>query len=209
MRELIRAIRVTLVLWGITAIIYPLILLAIGQLAFNSQANGSLITNQGVVVGSSLIGQSFGSDKYFWGRPSTTNYSSFAAIDYDPTKAENLTQRTGVSGASNLAPSNSDLLKRGNEKDGFQGAQVELARLNLAGIKPTADLVYTSGSSLDPHISIESARSQIQRIATVRSLNVNQVEMLVAKNTDGRFLGIFGEQGVNVLKLNLALDGLQ
>ena len=209
MRELIRAIRVTLVLWGITAIIYPLILLAIGQLAFNSQANGSLITNQGVVVGSSLIGQSFGSDKYFWGRPSTTNYSSFAAIDYDPTKAENLTQRTGVSGASNLAPSNSDLLKRGNEKDGFQGTQVELARLNLAGIKPTADLVYTSGSSLDPHISIESARSQIQRIATVRSLNVNQVEMLVAKNTDGRFLGIFGEQGVNVLKLNLALDGLQ
>lgn len=209
MRELIRAIRVTLVLWGITAIIYPLILLAIGQLAFNSQANGSLITNQGVVVGSSLIGQSFGSDKYFWGRPSTTNYSSFAAIDYDPTKAENVSQRTGVSGASNLAPSNSDLLKRGNQKDGFQGVEVELARLNLAGIKPTADLVYTSGSSLDPHISIEAARSQIQRIATVRSLNLNQVEMLVAKNTDGRFIGIFGEPGVNVLKLNLALDGLQ
>ncbi|WP_293351286.1 MULTISPECIES: K(+)-transporting ATPase subunit C [unclassified Microcoleus] len=208
MRELIRAIRVTLVLWGITAIIYPLILLAIGQLAFNSQANGSLITNQGVVVGSSLIGQSFGSDKYFWGRPSTTNYSSFVPIDYDPTKAENLSQRTGVSGASNLAPSNSDLLKRGNEKDGFQGVEVELARLNLSGIKPTADLVYTSGSSLDPHISVESARAQIERVAKVRSLNVNQIEMLVAQNTDGRFLGIFGEPGVNVLKLNLALDGL-
>ncbi len=208
MRELIRAIRVTLVLWGITAIIYPLILLVIGQVAFNSQANGSLITNQGVVIGSSLIGQSFGSDKYFWGRPSTTNYSSFATVDYDPTKAENLAQRTGVSGASNLAPSNSDLLKRGNEKDGFQGVQVELARLNLAGIKPTADLVYTSGSSLDPHISEEAARAQVERIAKVRSLNRNQVEMLVAKNTDGRFLGIFGEPGVNVLKLNLALDGL-
>ena len=209
MRELIRAIRVTLVLWGITAIIYPLILLVIGQIAFNSQANGSLITKQGVVVGSSLIGQSFASEKYFWSRPSTTNYSSFAATDYDPTKADNLTQRTGVSGASNLAPSNSDLLKRGNEKDGFQGVQVELARLNQAGIKPTADLVYTSGSSLDPHISVESATAQIQRIAKVRSLNLNQVEMLVAKNTDGRFLGIFGEPGVNVLKLNVALDGLQ
>ncbi len=208
MREIIKAIRVTLVLWGITAIIYPLILLVIGQVAFNSQANGSLITKQGVVVGSALIGQSFTSEKYFWSRPSTTNYSSFATKDYDPTKADNLSQRTGVSGASNLAPSNSDLLKRGNEKDGFQGVQVEIDRLNKAGIKPTADLVSTSGSSLDPHISVEAAQSQTQRIATVRSLNRNQVEMLVAKNTDGRFLGIFGEPGVNVLKLNLALDGL-
>jgi len=209
MRELIRAIRVTLVLWGITAIIYPLILLVIGQIAFNSQANGSLLTKQGVVVGSSLIGQSFTSEKYFWSRPSTTNYSSFATEDYDPTKADNLSQRTGVSGASNLAPSNSDLLKRGNEKDGFQGVQVELDRLKQAGIQPIADLVYTSGSSLDPHISVESARAQIERVAKVRSLNPNQVEMLVAKNTDGRFLGIFGEPGVNVLKLNVALDGLQ
>jgi K+-transporting ATPase ATPase C chain len=209
MRELIRVIRLTLVLWGITAIIYPLILLVIGQIAFNSQANGSLITKQGVVVGSSLIGQPFSSDQYFWSRPSTTNYSSLATEDYDPTKAENLSQTTGISGASNLAPSNSDLLKRGNEKDGFQGVQIELNRLKKAGIKPTADLVYTSGSSLDPHISLEAARAQIQRISTVRSLNLNQVEMLVAKNTDGRFLGIFGEPGVNVLKLNLALDRLQ
>ncbi len=208
MRELIRAIRVTLVLWGITAIIYPLILLVIGQVAFNSQANGSLITKQGVVVGSALIGQSFTSEKYFLSRPSTTNYSSFATDNYDPTKADNLSQRTGVSGASNLAPNNPDLLKRGNEKDGFQGVKVEIDRLNQAGIKPIADLVYTSGSSLDPHISEEAARSQVERIAKVRSVNRNQVEMLVAKNTDGRFLGIFGEPGVNVLKLNLALDGL-
>ena len=209
MRELIRAIRLTLVLWGITAIIYPSILLVIGQIAFNSQANGSLITKQGVVVGSSLIGQPFSSDKYFWSRPSTTNYSSFATENDAPTKAENLSQTTGISGASNLAPSNSDLLKRGNEKEGFQGVQIELDRLEKAGIKPTADLVYTSGSSLDPHISLEAARAQIQRIATVRSLNLNQVEMLVAQNTDGRFLGIFGEPGVNVLQLNLALDSLQ
>ena len=209
MRELIRGIRLTLVLWGITAIIYPSILLVIGQIAFNSQANGSLITKQGVVVGSSLIGQPFSSNQYFWSRPSTTNYSSFATEDYALTNAENLSQKTGISGASNLAPSNSALLKRGNEKEGFQGVQVELDRLKKAGIKPTADLVYTSGSSLDPHISLEAARAQIQRIATVRSLNLNQVEMLVAKNTDGRFLGIFGEPGVNVLKLNLALDRLQ
>ncbi|MBE9183352.1 K(+)-transporting ATPase subunit C [Microcoleus sp. LEGE 07076] len=206
MREIIRAIRVTLVLWGITAIVYPLILLAIGQIAFNSQANGSLITKQGVVVGSSLIGQNFTSEKYFLSRPSTTNYSTFP--DYAPTKADNLSQKTGVSGATNLAPSNSDLLKRGNEKDGFQGVQVEFERIERAGIQPTADLVYTSGSSLDPHISIKSARAQVQRIAKVRSLNPNQVEMLISQNTDGRFLGIFGEPGVNVLKLNLALGGL-
>jgi K+-transporting ATPase ATPase C chain len=209
MREIIRAIRLTLVLWGLTAIIYPLIVLVIGQIAFNSQANGSLITKQGVVVGSSLIGQTFSSDKYFWSRPSTTNYSSFATENYDPTQADNLSQKTGISGASNLAPSNSNLLKRGNDKGGFQGVQIVLDRLKKAGIKPTADLVYTSGSSLDPHISLEAARAQIQRIARVRSLNFNQVEMLVAKNTDGRFFGIFGEPGVNVLKLNLALDGLQ
>ncbi|MEG4252864.1 K(+)-transporting ATPase subunit C [Microcoleus sp. Pol10D4] len=209
MREIIRAIRLTLVLWGITAIIYPLILLVIGQIAFNSQANGSLITKQGVLVGSSLVGQPFSSDKYFLGRPSTTNYSSFATENYDTTKGENLSQRTGVSGGSNIAPSNSDLLKRGNEKDGFQVVQVELDRLNKAGIKRTADLVYTFGYSLDPHISLEAARAQIQRIATVRSLNLNQVEMLVAKNTHGRFIGIFGKPRVNVLKLNLALDRLQ
>ncbi|NJK73201.1 MAG: K(+)-transporting ATPase subunit C [Oscillatoriales cyanobacterium RU_3_3] len=209
MREIIRAIRVTLVLWGITAIIYPLVMLAIGQIAFNSQANGSLIITQGVPVGSSLIGQPFTSDRYFWSRPSTTNYSSFASDNFEPTNPDNLTQRTGVSGASNLAPSNPDLLNRGNEKDGFQGVQAELNRLKQAAIKPTADLVYTSGSSLDPHISVESARAQIQRIANARSLNVNQVEILVSKNTDRRLFGIFGEPGVNVLKLNLALDGLQ
>lgn len=208
MREIIRAIRVTLVLWGLTAIIYPLVMLAIGQIAFNSQANGSLIIRQGVAVGSSLIGQPFTSDRYFWSRPSTTNYSSFAAADFNPTNQDNLTQRTGVSGASNLAPSNPALLNRGNDKDGFQGVQLELNRLKKAGIQPTADLVYTSGSSLDPHISLESARAQIQRIANARSLNPNQVEILVSKNTDGRFFGIFGEPGVNVLKLNLALDGL-
>jgi potassium-transporting ATPase KdpC subunit len=208
MREIIKAIRVTLVLWGITAIIYPLILLVVGQVAFNSQANGSLIKKQGVVVGSSLIGQSFTSDRYFWSRPSTTNYSSFATSDFDQTKGDNVTQSTGISGASNLAPSNSDLLKRGNEKDGFQGVQVEFDRLIKSDITPTADLVYTSGSSLDPHISENAARAQIKRIAKVRSLNVNQVEFLVSKNTDGRFLGIFGEPGVNVLKLNIALDGL-
>ncbi|OCQ95558.1 K+-transporting ATPase subunit C [Oscillatoriales cyanobacterium USR001] len=198
MREIIRAIRVTLVLWGITAIIYPLLMVVIGQVAFNNQANGSLITNQnGQIIGSALIGQTFTSSKYFQSRPSTTNYSSFTDKERDP---KNTGQTTGVSGASNLAPSNPDLLKQVKER---------VSNLKTANIQPTADLVYTSGSSLDPHISLEAARVQIQQVATARSLNPNQVEMLIEKNTDGRFLGIFGEPGVNVLNLNRALDGLQ
>lgn len=198
MREIIRAIRVTLVLWGITAIIYPLLMVAIGQTAFNNQANGSLITNQdGQVIGSTLIGQNFTSPRYFQSRPSTTNYSSFTEKERDP---KNTGQTTGVSGASNLAPSNPDLLKQ---------VEARVNNLKIANIQPTADLVYTSGSSLDPHISIDAARSQIQQVAAARSINPNQVEMLIAKNTDRRFLGIFGEPGVNVLNLNRDLDILQ
>jgi len=198
MREIIRAIRITLVLWGITAIIYPLLMVVIGQTAFNNQANGSLITNQnGQIIGSALIGQTFTSSKYFKSRPSITNYSSFTEKERD---ANNLAQTTGISGASNLAPSNPDLLKQVKER---------VNNLKIANIQPTADLVYTSGSSLDPHISLQAARNQIQQVAAARSINPNQVEMLVAKNTDGRFLGIFGEPGVNVLNLNRALDSLQ
>jgi K+-transporting ATPase ATPase C chain len=195
-REAGRAVRATLVLWGLTALIYPLVMLAIGQIAFPFQANGSLIRNaQGQVVGSALIGQPFTSDRYFNSRPSTTNYSTA-----DPQKDDAGVLKTGVSGASNLAPSNPDLLKR---------VQNSTSGMTKAGIQPTADLVYTSGSSLDPHITPEAARAQIARVAAARSLPTNQVEILVAQNTDGRFLGIFGEPGVNVLKLNLALDTLK
>ena len=194
-REIGKAIRVTLVLWVLVAIIYPLGIVAIGQLIFPYQANGSLIKNaQGQVVGSALIGQPFTSDRYFNSRPSTTNYSTA-----DPNNDAAGVLKTGVSGASNLAPSNPALLERIKDKD--------FARLQQAGIKPTADLVYTSGS-LDPHITKEAAIAQINRIAQTRGLQPNQLERLIQQNTDGRFLGIFGEPGVNVLKLNLALDGL-
>lgn len=189
-RQINKAIRSTIALWLLTALIYPLFMLFCGQIALPFQANGSLLTNpQGTVIGSALIGQPFRSDRYFWSRPSTIDYS---------TKPEVAT--TGVSGASNLAPSNPDLLKR------IQG---EAAQLKQANIQPTADLVYTSGSGLDPHISVAAAQAQVQRVATARRIDPNQLQTLVAKNTDGRFLGIFGEPGVNVLKLNLALDALQ
>lgn len=138
--ETITAIRATIVLWLLTALIYPFFLIAIGQIALPYQANGSLITNErGQVVGSALIGQPFTSDRFFRSRPSTTNYST--GEDAAP---------TGVSGASNLAPNNPELLER---------VEATTAELQQAGIEPTEDLVYASGSSLDPHISPEAARA--------------------------------------------------
>ncbi|MDS3861868.1 K(+)-transporting ATPase subunit C [Thermosynechococcaceae cyanobacterium BACA0444] len=189
MRDLVIAIRSSIVLWVLTALIYPLVILVIAQVGFPFQANGSLLTNSSQqVIGSALIGQSFTSERYFWGRPSVVNYSE--------NKEAN---PTGVSGASNLAPSNPELLKR---------IKPEIDRFQKAGVKPTADLVYSSGSGLDPHISIAAAQAQVNRVAQARNLSSDQLNTLIEKHTDGRFLGIFGEPGVNVLQLNLALDQL-
>lgn len=207
-REAGRAIRSTIVLWVITAIIYPFVAIAFGQIMLPYQANGSLIKNaQGNVIGSALIGQPFTSDRYFNSRPSTTSYSTA-----DPKKDEAQVLKTGVSGASNLAPSNPALIERIAGKadpDPSKRIEGDFNRLKNAGVQPTADLVYTSGSSLDPHITPETARAQIPRVAKTRGLQPNQLEALISQNTDGRFLGIFGEPGVNVLKLNLALDAIK
>lgn len=207
-REIGRALRTTLVLWVITALIYPLAMLAFGQIAFPFQANGSILTDsQGKPVGSALIGQPFTSDRYFNSRPSTTNYSTA-----NPQNDTAGILKTGVSGASNLAPSNPALLDRIKGKtdpDPSKAIEGDIPRLQKAGVKPTADLIYTSGSSLDPHITPEAARAQIDRVAKARGLQPVQLESLIVQNTDGRFLGVFGEPGVNVLKLNLALDGLK
>jgi potassium-transporting ATPase KdpC subunit len=207
-REASRAVRSTLVLWVLTAIIYPFAMIALGQLVFPFQANGSILTNsQGQPVGSALIGQPFISDRYFNSRPSTTGYSTA-----DPKADAAGVLKTGVSGASNLAPSNPALIDRIKGKadpDPAKAIEGDIPRLQKAGVQPTADLVYTSGSSLDPHIMPAGARAQIDRVARARGLQPNQLEDLINRNIDGRFLGIFGEPGVNVLKLNLALDALK
>jgi K+-transporting ATPase ATPase C chain len=188
-REFSRAIRTTVLLWVITALIYPFLIWVCGQVFFPFQANGSMIKNaQGIVIGSALIGQSFNSERYFWSRPSVVDYSTGQSAGI-----------TGISGASNLAPSNPALKER---------IQNELKKLQQADITPTADLVYTSGSGLDPHISITAANNQINRIAKARKLDTNQLESLINQATEGRFLGIFGEPGVNVVKLNFSLDQL-
>ena len=193
-REVGRALRSTLVLSVLLGLIYPLAMVAFAQFAFPYQANGSLLKNaQGKVIGSELIGQPFTSDKYFNSRPSAINYSTA-----NPGKDKDKILSTGISGGSNLAPSNPDLLKEIQK-------QIE----SLGDLKPTTDLVYSSGSGLDPHISLQSAALQIARVAQYRGLQPSELEKLVQQNTDGRFLGIFGEPGVNVLKLNLDLDSLK
>lgn len=188
MREVGRATRMVLVFWVLTGLLYPLLMVMVG-LVFPFQANGSLIQNAQGVVGSALIGQPFTSGQYFLSRPSTTEYSTAKEV-----------ATTGVSGASNLAPSNPDLLKR---------VQSDVERLKQINLQPTADLVYTSGSSLDPQISVAAAEAQIARIARERDRSPDQIRALVIENTEGRFLGIFGEPGVNVLRLNLVLDNLK
>lgn len=191
LREIIRAIRLTLVLWVLTAVIYPFLIILVGQLPFlQERANGSLVVNlAGQTMGSALIGQAFLSDRYFISRPSPVEYSS--GEDAAP---------TGVSGASNLAPSNPQLLKR---------IEAQVAQLQDSEIQPTGDLVYASGSGLDPHITIEAVQAQIERVAKARDLSTDDIVPLINRYTEGRFLGIFGEPGVNVLKLNYALDVLQ
>lgn len=214
-REAGRAIRSTLVLWVITAIVYPFIMIAFGQIVFPFQANGSLLKNaKGDVIGSALIGQPFTSDRYFNSRPSTTSYSTAdPGKDKDGKPLDTAgVLSTGVSGASNLAPSNPALLDRikgKSDPDPSKAIAGDLPRLQKAGVKPTADLLYTSGSSLDPHITPDGARAQIDRVSKARGLQAAQLENLIKQHTDGRFLGIFGEPGVNVLKLNLALDALK
>ncbi|MGJ3249479.1 MAG: K(+)-transporting ATPase subunit C [Elainellaceae cyanobacterium] len=188
-RELIIGIRSTLVLWALTAILYPLLILLVGQAVFPEQANGSLIRNeQGTVIGSTLIGQPFTGAEYFQSRPSIVEYS--VGEDAAP---------TGLSGASNLAPSNPDLIARVEELSDA---------LRAMDIEPTADLVYASGSGLDPHITPAAALAQVERVAIARSIEPQQLQPLIEESTEGRFLGIFGEPGVNILKLNLALDAL-
>ncbi|MBE9007706.1 K(+)-transporting ATPase subunit C [Fortiea sp. LEGE XX443] len=186
-RETLRAIRMTLILWLLTALIYPLAILVIGQAFFPFQANGSIVVNiEDKPIGSTLIGQIFTGDRYFQGRPSTVRYSQGRKA-----------RPTGISGSSNLAPSNPELLNRVIEQANQYQEQ---------SIQPVEDLIYASGSGLDPHISLKAARQQLSRVASARGIPEDEILPLLNKYTDGRFLWIFGEPGINVLRLNYALD---
>ena len=183
----VRAAIVSLALFTVvTGLAYPVIVTLIGQLVFPHQANGSLIVKDGKPVGSTLIGQPFDDPKYFWGRPSATSPFGYNA---------------GASGASNLSPTNADLIKA------VQGRVDALHAADPDNTTPVpVDLVTASGSGLDPHISPAAALYQMGRVARARKLDEALVRDLVAKHTEGRQLGLLGEPRVSVLALNLALD---
>jgi potassium-transporting ATPase KdpC subunit len=173
----------------LTGVLYPAVITGISQVLFPYQANGSLITQNGNVVGSALIGQQFDDPKYFWGRLSATSGQPYNA---------------GASSGSNLGPTNPALL---------QAVSDRIAALKAAdpgNSQPIpVDLVTASASGLDPDISVAAAQYQAPRVARLRGLSLDHVQALIDQYTTGRFLGFMGEPRVNVLKLNLALDGLQ
>jgi potassium-transporting ATPase KdpC subunit len=184
-----------LILTLITGVIYPLAVTGIAQIIFPSQANGSLIMADGKAVGSELIGQQFDDPGYFWGRISATGTFAYNAFN-----AENLTASSG----SNYGPLNTALTDM---------VQARIDALKAADPDNTlpipVDLVTASGSGLDPHISIAAALYQVHRVASARGMSDADVQSLVEKNTEGRQFFFLGEPRVNVLKLNLALDGLK
>ena len=193
MRSQLRpALMLLLIFTALTGIVYPLAVTGIAQLVFPSHANGSLIFQNGKVVGSQLIGQQFDDPKYFWGRLSATG-----PFPYNAYYGQTLTGSSG----SNYGPLNPAL---------FQEVQARIDALKAADPTNTApipvDLVTSSGSGLDPDISVAAALYQIHRVAAVRGLTDAQVKALVDQFTEGRQFGFLGEQRVNVLELNLALD---
>jgi potassium-transporting ATPase KdpC subunit len=183
---LINAILITVVTTVLLGIIYPLVVTGMAQLLFPKQANGSLIVQDGKVVGSRLIGQPFTSPGYFHSRPSNAG-----AAGYDGT----------ASGGSNLGPTNKALTDR-------VAASVQALQAENPGVPIPVDLVTASGSGLDPDISIAAAEFQIPRIMKERHVSEQNVRDLIAKHTEGRTFGFLGEPRVNVLELNLDLDAV-
>jgi K+-transporting ATPase ATPase C chain len=197
LRQLRPALVVLVALTLITGLVYPLVMTGIAQVIFPYQAQGSLIEKDGKVVGSELIGQVFESDKYFHGRPSATT----APDPNDSTKTVAAPYNAANSGGSNLGPSNKALIDR------VQGDMDKLKQGNPSAAVP-ADLVTTSASGLDPHISPDAALFQVPRVAKARNLPEERVRQLVTDHTEGRLFGFLGEPRVNVLLLNVALDNL-
>ncbi len=190
LRQLISAAGMLAVLTIITGFIYPLTVTGLTQMVFPGQANGTVIMRDGVAVGSKLIGQNFTSSGYFHSRPSAAGKDGYDAAS---------------SSGSNLGPTNQKLL------DAVQDNVKKVREGN--GLAPDAgvpsDLVLASGSGLDPHISPAAAYAQTERVSRERGLPVGAVRQLIDRQVEGRQWGIFGEPRVNVLELNLALDGLQ
>jgi K+-transporting ATPase ATPase C chain len=195
LREIRPAIVLLLALTAITGLAYPLAMTGIAGVLFPKEAQGSLIERDGKVIGSALIGQEFKEDKYFHGRPSAT----VAPDPADSTKTVPAPYNAANSGGSNLGPTSKALADRLKE-------DVDKLKAENPQAPVPVDLVTTSGSGLDPHISPEAAEFQVPRVAKARNMPEETLKQLVAANTENRLLGLIGEPRVNVLALNMALD---
>jgi len=198
LKQIRPAILMIVLMTVITGLAYPLGITGIAQVLFPHQANGSLIEKDGKVIGSSLIGQNFVSDKYFHGRPSATTEPD----PKDATKTVAVPYAADNSSGSNLGPTSKALIQR------VQGDVAKLHKENPSAPVPV-DLVTTSASGLDPDITPAAAYFQVPRIARARNLPEDALKALVAEHIEGRLLGVIGEPHVNVLDLNLALDALK
>jgi K+-transporting ATPase ATPase C chain len=196
LQELRPAVVMAVLLTVITGLLYPLGMTGLAGTLFPRQAQGSLIEKDGVIAGSELIGQIFASERYFHGRPSATT----APDPADAAKTVAAPYNAANSGGSNLGPTNKALIER------IQSDLETLKKENPSVAVPV-DLVTTSASGLDPHISPEAALFQVARVAKARGLSEETIRKLVGEHAEPRIIGLFGEARVNVLRLNLALDG--
>lgn len=197
LREIRPAIVMILAMTVITGLLYPLAMTGIAQLVLPHQANGSLIEKDGKVIGSVLIGQNFAGAGYFRGRPSATSDTDPS----DPTKTVPAPYNAANSAGSNAGPTAKSLVERVT-------ADVEKLKAENPGAPVPIDLVTTSASGLDPHISPEAALFQVPRVARERKLPEDRLRQLVQAHTEPRLFGLIGEPRVNVLQLNMALDAL-
>jgi K+-transporting ATPase ATPase C chain len=186
MKKLFQSLKIYVIFTVLLGLVYPVAVTIIAQVSLPYQADGSLIRRGGAIVGSKLIGQSFTDLKYFQGRPSANNYDG------------------ANSGAENLGPTSKKLM------DGTQAMITKVRQDNdlRADSAIPADMVLSSASGLDPHISPENAMLQSARIAKLRGISLDEIKMLIKKNTDPDFIGLWGCAGINVLTLNIGLDEL-
>jgi K+-transporting ATPase ATPase C chain len=187
MKSIFAAIRLFVVLSILTGVVYPLMITGIGKIFFHSQSEGSVISLNGKIIGSSLLAQKFISDRYFWQRPSAGDYA------------------TVPSGSSNLGPTSADLQKAVQDRENQLRTSLHLK----SDDRIPEDLIFASASGLDPHISPGGALIQVERIAEARKIGADRVKALVEKMIEPPQFGIFGNPRVNVLLLNLALDQLK